>query len=92
MTIYIEFRWNHVQEELIQYLIKKNITVLHNHRPVNPESLETGLRDGMALKHESGVIMRVVAIQKLHEDQSNRYVLAARNGEPSQWKLFSQHV
>jgi len=92
MTVYLEFDWNGHTEDLKDYLKRKELTIIHKGNVVNVDDDNfTSLRDGMALKHKSGVIMRIMGGRKPnYENLSHDYVLASKNIKDDDRKLFEK--
>lgn len=75
-SIIVEFRWNRETEDLQEYLKRKDLRVVHKYRSL--ENVER-LMPGMAIKHKSGAMVRVMSRLNNHENMSHDYVLAANS-------------
>ena len=70
--------------------MRKDLTIIHKGNVVNVDDENfSSLRDGMALRHKSGVVMRVMGGRSTnYENLSHDYVLASKSIKEEQVKLF----
>jgi hypothetical protein len=87
MLIYIQFTFNQVEEEFPQYLKEKQLTLIHKGNVVEGCTYP---QPGMALRHKSGVTMRIMNRFTNYENYSTDYALAAVNIKREHLKLFEQ--
>lgn len=92
MTVYLEFGWNSHDDDLKDYLMKNELTIIHKGNVVNVDDENfSSLRDGMALRHKSGVVMRVMGGRRPnYENLSHDYVLASKSIKQEHLDLFRQ--
>lgn len=92
MTVYLEFGWNSHDDDLKDYLVRKELTIIHKGNVVNVDDENfTSMRDGMALRHKSGVVMRVMGGRRSnYENMSNDYVLASKSMKDEHRLLFEK--
>lgn len=84
--IWIQFTWNCVTEEFPLYLEKNKLTLIKDGKPVD----DLYPQPGLALKHESGVIMRIMARFSNYENLSHDYLLCANSILAKDVKLFEK--
>ena len=89
MKLYIEFSWNYDTAELLEYLKEKELRIFHKNQPVKEEDVDR-LMPGMALKHKSGVMVRVMNRFTNYENLSNDFLLAAVNIRREDLELFAK--
>lgn len=77
MTHWIQFPWNYEESEFQEYLKEREITVFNKSRQVITSVHY--LESGMALKHKSGLIVRVMTRFKNYENCSTDYLLCSKS-------------
>lgn len=87
MMIYIQFTLNRVEEEFPKYLKDKELTLIHKGN--NVEDCDYP-QPGMALRHKSGVTMRIMNRFTNYENYSTDFALAAVNIKRDHLALFEQ--
>jgi hypothetical protein len=91
MTVYLEFAWSGYNDDLKDYLKRKELTVIKNGKTINVDDDFRSLEDGMALRHKSGVVMRVMGNRfSNYENLSNDHVLASKSTKDEHRKLFEK--
>lgn len=77
---------NKVSEVFNRYMENKEMTLLHKGRVIKNCDYP---QPGMAIRHKTGVIMRIMNRFTYHEDYSIVFTLAAVNIKPENAELFS---